>query len=197
MTRVPQGHRRNWASLKALTVEEGAGRFVLEVNPKPCRRYAKLRDEADAASKALEGVASVSLADRPFETGHRARFETGPQIRNPLGHEKIPGVDRIMPFASGKAASEKSTLLRNACLSLAARRPVRREACWTPMSFFYPGPVGSPGMLGVSGGLRRLMARHHCRCRQLGRTMMGRSGDDQLRSAVVWRGPMLMARCSR
>ena len=42
--------------VKALTVDDGAVRFVLEVNPSHADAYAKLRDEADAA---------VGVARRP------------------------------------------------------------------------------------------------------------------------------------
>ena len=62
--------------VKALTVDDGAVRFVLEVNPSHADAYAKLRDEADAAVKALEGVASVS-----FQAGTAARPEAGAQVR--------------------------------------------------------------------------------------------------------------------
>ncbi|KKN20964.1 hypothetical protein LCGC14_0930120, partial [marine sediment metagenome] len=88
--------------VKALTVDEGTVRFVLEVNPSHADAYAKLRDEADAAVKAMEGVSAVSAV----LTAH-SKQAPPPDLKmgrksEPAGPEKIPGVDRIIAIASGK-----------------------------------------------------------------------------------------------
>ena len=142
--------------VKALTVDEGAVRFVLEVNPSHADAYAKLRDEADAAVKALEGVASVSAV----LTAH-SKQAPPPDLKlgrksEPAGPEKIPGVDRIIAIASGNLP-----LLR----ILLVRWPPKAAAwaCWMPMSTVRR----SRGCWVFPAGLRRLMVKRSCRCATL------------------------------
>ena len=47
--------------VKALTVNEGVVRFVMEVSGSHVEAYTALKESAEAQIKALEGVASVSI----------------------------------------------------------------------------------------------------------------------------------------
>jgi ATP-binding protein involved in chromosome partitioning len=172
--------------VKALTVDDGAVRFVLEVNPSHADAYAKLRDEADAAVKALEGVASVSAV----LTAH-SKQAPPPDLKlgrksEPAGPEKIPGVDRIIAIASGKGGVGKSTVAANLACALAAEG---RRVGMLDADVYGPS---QPRMLGVSGRPASPDGKTILPMRNFGVTMMSiglMTNDDQ---AVVWRGPMLM-----
>ncbi|WP_439149580.1 iron-sulfur cluster carrier protein ApbC [Sulfitobacter sp.] len=172
--------------VKALTVDEGAVRFVLEVNPAHADAYSKLRDEADAAVKALDGVKSVSAV----LTAH-SKQAAPPDLKmgrksEPAGPEKIPGVARILAIASGKGGVGKSTVAANLACALAAEG---RRVGMLDADVYGPS---QPRMLGVSGRPASPDGKTILPMRNFGVTMMSiglMTNDDQ---AVVWRGPMLM-----
>ena len=87
--------------VRALNIEEGTVRFVLEIDPAKSDVYAPVRDEADAKVAALPGAGKVSA----MLTAHseKAPPDLKPkQAAQPQGPQKIPGVDRIIAVASGK-----------------------------------------------------------------------------------------------
>ncbi len=171
--------------VRALNVDEaGAVRFVMEIPPSASTAYTKVKDEAEAALKAAEGVASVSIV----MTGHTEKAP--PELRarkaEPQGPQKIPGVNHIIAIASGKGGVGKSTVSSNLACALAQQG---RRVGLLDADVYGPS---QPRMLGVSGrpaspdGKTILPLRNH------GVTMMSiglMTNDDQ---AVVWRGPMLM-----
>jgi len=172
--------------VRALSVEQGAVRFVLEIDPARAKAMEPVRAEAEARLKALEGVDSVSVV----MTAH-SRPEPPPDLKpgrraEPQGPEKVPGVDRIIAIASGKGGVGKSTVAANLACALAAEG---RRVGLLDADVYGPS---QPRMLGVSGrpaspdGKTILPMRNH------GVTMMSiglMTNEDQ---AVVWRGPMLM-----
>ncbi len=176
--------------VRALNVEDGTVRFVIEVDPARAEVYEPVRAAAEAAVKAIPGVKNVLAV----LTAHRNVSGAGagngaaprPAPGKPAGPEKIPGIDRILAIASGKGGVGKSTLAASlACaLAIAGRRVGLLDA-----DVYGPS---QPRMLGVSGrpaspdGKTILPLRNH------GVTMMSLGlmvNEDQ---AVVWRGPMLM-----
>ncbi|CUH77727.1 Cell division inhibitor MinD [Tritonibacter multivorans] len=172
--------------VRALSVEGGSVRFVMEIDGAKADTYAALRAKAEALVAALDGVEKASV----MMTAH-AQKAPPPDLKpsrpaEPAGPQKIPGVDRIIAVASGKGGVGKSTVSANiACaLAQAGRRVGLLDA-----DVYGPS---QPRMLGVSGrpaspdGKIILPLRNH------GVTMMSiglMTNDDQ---AVVWRGPMLM-----
>ena len=172
--------------VRALVVEGGAVRFVLEVDPAQARALEPLRADAEARLKALPGAETVSVV----MTAHSAP-KPPPDLKpgrraEPGGPEKVPGVDRIIAIASGKGGVGKSTVAANLACALAAEG---RRVGLLDADVYGPS---QPRMLGVSGrpaspdGKTILPMRNH------GVTMMSiglMTNDDQ---AVVWRGPMLM-----
>ncbi|NSX55564.1 P-loop NTPase [Parasulfitobacter algicola] len=172
--------------VRALTVDDGAVRFVLEVDPTRAAKLEPARAEAEQKVKALDGAASVSVV----MTAH-SKPAAPPDLKigrkaEPQGPEKIPGVDRIIGIASGKGGVGKSTVSANLACALAAEG---RRVGLLDADVYGPS---QPRMLGVSGrpaspdGKTILPMRNH------GVTMMSiglMTNDDQ---AVVWRGPMLM-----
>ncbi len=172
--------------VRALTVDEGAVRFVLEIDPARHEMMQAARAEAEAKLKALAGDGCVSVvmtahsaAPRPPDLKPSARTE-------PAGPERIPGVDRVLAIASGKGGVGKSTVAANLATALAAEG---RRVGLLDADVYGPS---QPRMLGVSDrpaspdGKTILPLRNH------GVTLMSLGLMTQEDEAVVWRGPMLM-----
>ncbi|MEL7097352.1 MAG: Mrp/NBP35 family ATP-binding protein [Pseudomonadota bacterium] len=182
---APGGDIVSTGVMRALNVDGGTVRFVMEIDPKLAESYQRVQAEAEAALKALAGIDTVSIV----LTGHTEKAP--PDLKpskpaEPKGPERIPGVDRILAIASGKGGVGKSTVSANLACALAAQG---RRVGLLDADVYGPS---QPRMLGVSGrpaspdGKTILPMRNH------GVTMMSiglMTNEDQ---AVVWRGPMLM-----
>jgi ATP-binding protein involved in chromosome partitioning len=172
--------------VKALTVEDGSVRFVLEVSGTQAAAYAEVRDKAEARVRALPGVEKLSVV----MTAHSAP-KPPPDLKaqrraEPAGPQKIPGVDRIIAVASGKGGVGKSTVAANLACALAAEG---RRVGLLDADVYGPS---QPRMLGVSGRPASPDGKTILPMRNFGVTMMSiglMTNEDQ---AVVWRGPMLM-----
>ncbi len=172
--------------VRALTVDAGTVRFVLEIDPARAELMEGVRAEAEAAVRAVPGVELVSAV----LTAHR-NAPPGPELNigrrsEPAGPQQIPGVDRIVAIASGKGGVGKSTVTANLAAALAAEG---RRVGLLDADVYGPS---QPRMLGVSGrpaspdGKTILPLRNH------GVTMMSIGLMTREDEAVVWRGPMLM-----
>jgi ATP-binding protein involved in chromosome partitioning len=176
--------------VRALTVEGGTIRFVLEIDPARATRMEGARAEAEARLRALPGVETVSIV----MTAHSVAAPPpdlkagghGHAHAKPKGPEKIPGVAHILAIASGKGGVGKSTVSANLATALAAEG---RRVGLLDADVYGPS---QPRMLGVSGrpaspdGKTILPLRNH------GVTLMSLGLLTQEDEAVVWRGPMLM-----
>ncbi|MHA3977168.1 iron-sulfur cluster carrier protein ApbC [Halovulum sp. GXIMD14794] len=171
--------------VRALTVEDGAVRFVLEIDGSQAKAMEPVRAQAQAAIEALAGVQSVSA----LMTAHsqpKAPPELTPRKAAPQGPQKIPGVEHIIAVASGKGGVGKSTVSANIAAALAAEG---RRVGLLDADVYGPS---QPRMLGVSGrpaspdGKTILPLRNH------GVTLMSIGLMTREDEAVVWRGPMLM-----
>ena len=171
--------------VRALNVDEaGAVRFVMEIPPSQSTAYTKIKEQAESALKATEGVSAVSIV----LTGHTDKAPPDLKMRKaePQGPQRVPGVNHIIAIASGKGGVGKSTVSSNIACALAQQG---RRVGLLDADVYGPS---QPRMLGVSGrpaspdGKTILPLRNH------GVTMMSiglMTNEDQ---AVVWRGPMLM-----
>ncbi|WP_420003783.1 Mrp/NBP35 family ATP-binding protein [Arenibacterium sp. LLYu02] len=172
--------------VRALTLEGGTVRFVLEIDPAKSAIYTPIRAEAEALVARLAGVEKVSA----LMTAHNTKTPPPDLKPNkpaaPQGPQQIPGIAKIIAVASGKGGVGKSTVSANlACaLAQAGKRVGLLDA-----DVYGPS---QPRMLGISGrpaspdGKMILPLKNH------GVTMMSMglmTNEDQ---AVVWRGPMLM-----
>ncbi|SFD47084.1 Mrp/NBP35 family ATP-binding protein [Roseivivax sediminis] len=173
--------------IRALNVEGGTVRFVLEIDPAKAETYNPVRDACEAAVKALDGVETVSAV----LTAHSAPkpppdLKAQKAAQQPQGPQKVAGIDRIIAVASGKGGVGKSTVSVNLACALAAEG---RRVGLLDADVYGPS---QPRMLGVSGrpaspdGKTILPLRNH------GVTMMSIGLMTNEREAVVWRGPMLM-----
>ena len=176
--------------IRALTVEGGTVRFVIEApSPEIARALAPVQAAAEAALKAA-GASSVSVvmtAHGPAEKapppkltigGHAAPHHGGPQ--------KVSGIDRIVAVGSGKGGVGKSTVASNLAVALA--RQGRRVGLLDADIY---GP-SQPRMMGVNkrpaspdGKIIEPLTAHGVTVMSIGLMLK----EDE---AVIWRGPMLM-----
>ncbi|MFD2739450.1 Mrp/NBP35 family ATP-binding protein [Sulfitobacter aestuarii] len=172
--------------IKALTVEDGAVRFVLEVSGAHAAAYDGLRETVEARLKVLPGLKKLSVVMTAHSTPKPPPDLKLQRRAEPAGPEKVPGVDRIIAVASGKGGVGKSTIAANLACALAAEG---RRVGLLDADVYGPS---QPRMLGVSGRPASPDGKTILPMRNFGVTMMSiglMTNEDQ---AVVWRGPMLM-----
>ena len=192
LSRIPAGPDGTLISrdmIRALTVESGIVRFVIEVGSSDeARALAPAQAEAERQLKTLAGVTSVQVvmtaqaAAKPVPSLKIGQHPT-PQQGGPA---RIPGVDRIIAIGSGKGGVGKSTLSSNLAVALA--RQGRRVGLLDADIY---GP-SQPRMMGVSkrpaspdGKLIEPLRAHGVTMMSIGLMLK----DDE---AVIWRGPMIM-----
>ncbi|MEM8788435.1 MAG: Mrp/NBP35 family ATP-binding protein [Pseudomonadota bacterium] len=172
--------------VRALTVEGGTVRFVLEVAPEHGAAYEPVRAAAQAAAAAVPGVSEASVLLTAHSAPKPPDLKIGRHPKAQQGPQKVPGVDRILAVGSGKGGVGKSTVAANLAVALA--RAGRRVGLLDADVY---GP-SQPRMMGVSkrpaspdGKIIIPLESHGVTVMSLG--LMVR--EDQ---AIVWRGPMLM-----
>ena len=171
-------------------VREGHVAFALEVDRARAPKLEPLRQAAERAVEALDGVLSVSAvltaeAPRGRQGGGAAAHPQAPQpdAKKPL----VPGVRSIIAVASGKGGVGKSTTAANLALALNANG---QKVGVLDADIYGPS---MPRMLGISGRPRmadgkRLepMRNHGVKCMSMGFLV----AED---TPMIWRGPMVMS----
>ena len=173
--------------VRALTVEGGQIRFVMEVDKANAAATEEVRVAAVAALEKLDGVEKVSaLLTAHSEQAPPPDLKIGRHPTKPAGPQKVPGVNAIIAVGSGKGGVGKSTVSSNLAVALAAEG---KSVGLLDADVYGPS---QPRMLGVSGrpaspdGKIILPLRNH------GVTMMSIGLMLKEDDAVIWRGPMLM-----
>ncbi len=191
------GDLRSRDMIRALTVDESAIRFVIEV-PEGIDSTAMtpVHAAADAALRAIPGVENVSIVmtahsgaakpAAPKSAGGAAPSLKIGQHPTPGGPQKVPGVNRIIAVASGKGGVGKSTVSSNLAVALA--RQGKRVGLLDADIY---GP-SQPRMMGVSKRPASPDGKTIIPLQAHGVTMMSIGLMVDPDQAVVWRGPMLM-----
>ncbi|MEM8869261.1 MAG: Mrp/NBP35 family ATP-binding protein [Pseudomonadota bacterium] len=173
--------------VRALTVEGGAVRFVMEIDAAQAKEMEPVRAAAQHAAEAVDGVTSVSALLTAHSTPAPPPDLKAAARPKPSGPQKIKGIARILAVASGKGGVGKSTVSANLATALAAEG---RRVGLLDADVYGPS---QPRMLGISGrpaspdGKTILPLRNH------DVTMMSIGLLTREDEAVVWRGPMLMS----
>ncbi|WP_435169547.1 Mrp/NBP35 family ATP-binding protein [Falsirhodobacter sp. 1013] len=182
---VPGGTLVSRDMVRALVIEEGAVRFVIEAaSAEQARLMEPVRARAQAALEALPGVRSASVvltaeaAAPKLKLGRHPTPDQGPQA--------VPGVQRILAIGSGKGGVGKSTVSSNLAVALA--RQGRRVGLLDADIY---GP-SQPRMMGVSKRPASPDGKTIIPLKAHGVTMMSIGLMVKEEEAIVWRGPMLM-----
>ena len=182
---------------KAVTVSDGKVSFVIEVDPARGEAMEPLRRAAVAAVEKLPGVEKVTAVLTAHSDTPAARGP-GPAAKGPppdLGirrrpaepaDKRIPGVDHVIPIASGKGGVGKSTVAANLAVALAA---IGRRVGLLDADVYGPS---QPRMLGISGRPSSPDGRTILPLRNHGVTAMSIGFLVPEGEAVIWRGPLLM-----
>ena len=174
---------------KGLTVTEDRAGFVIEVPADRTAAYAPVRDAAEAALKAMPGMARVSVI-LTAETASAARKASlspaaveQTRAKAPVPTDRPAHVRRVLAVASGKGGVGKSTVSVNLATALA-----RRGLSVGILDADVHGP-SLPTMLGLSGKpdyVDGAMVPH----RAHGLKAMSVGLLTKAEDAMVWRGPM-------
>lgn len=170
---------------RAVSIEGGAVRFVLEVEAARGVAMEPVRVEAVEAVEALEGVGKVSA----LITAHSDKKVPDLATKKPAapkGPQVIPGVRHIVAVASGKGGVGKSTVSANLAVALAGmgqKVGLLDADIYGPSQPRMMGTLARPKAVGDRG--MAPVEIHGIKLMSMGLMMR----EDE---AVVWRGPMLM-----
>jgi ATP-binding protein involved in chromosome partitioning len=157
--------------VKDVRICDSAVAFTIELTTPACPVKDRLKQEAEAAVLALDGVGQVNI-------------KMTAQVRPSSGALMIPGIRNVIPVASGKGGVGKSTVSANLAVVLA-----QTGASVGLMDADVYGP-SIPTIMGISetpvaGGQGILpLEAHGVKVISMGFFLR----SDQ---AVIWRGPML------
>ena len=174
--------------VRALAVDDGQVRFLLEVDAAQGSALEPMRAAAEAAVARLAGVSGVSVlltAHGPAPKAPPPDLKIGRHPTPQAGPAHVAGVRRIIAIASGKGGVGKSTVAAGLAVALA------REGLRTGLldADIY-GP-SQPRMMGVSERPKSPDGKAILPLHAHGVTLMSIGLMLKEGEAVVWRGPML------
>lgn len=177
--------------VRALSVDGDTVRFVIEApSADVARQMGPLRDAAEAAVRAVPGVANASVALTAH--GPAAKPAAPPSLKiggHPKpqdGPTKPSGVQRIIAIGSGKGGVGKSTVSSNLAVALAR---AGRKVGLLDADIYGPS---QPRMMGINKRPASPDGKTIIPLHAHGVTLMSIGFMMEEGKAVVWRGPMLM-----
>ena len=185
---VPGGNLVSTDMIRALSVENGAVRFVIEApSPEVAQQMEPIRQAAERVVSAVPGVQSVSAAltaHGPAKAPPQLKLGGHPKPQQ--GSLKPEGVKTMIAVGSGKGGVGKSTVSANLAVALA--RTGKRVGLLDADIY---GP-SQPRMFGTTKRPASPDGKIIEPLRAHGVTLMSIGMMLPEEKAVVWRGPMLM-----
>jgi ATP-binding protein involved in chromosome partitioning len=178
--------------VRALQVEGGVVRFVIEVAPDMAEKMEGVRAVAERMVAAMDGVETAQVVMTAHGPAKAAPKGAPPSLkigRHPepqAGPSKPSGVARILAVASGKGGVGKSTVSSNLAVALAKQG---RRVGLLDADIYGPS---QPRMMGVSKRPASPDGKTIIPLQAHGVTMMSIGLMMDPDKAIVWRGPMLM-----
>jgi len=177
--------------IRALNVDGNNVRFVIEApDAAVAAQMEGVRQAAEAATKAVPGVGSVSVVLTAHGPAPKApempQLKVGRHPTPQAGPAPVAGVDRIIAIGSGKGGVGKSTVSSNLAVALAKQG---RRVGLLDADIYGPS---QPRMMGVSKRPASPDGKTIIPLQAHGVTMMSIGLMVDPDKAVVWRGPMLM-----
>ena len=180
--------------VRGLTLREGRAGFMLEVAATDAELYASVRDQAEAALRALPGVAHAQVvltaedapAAPPPPSSRRAAVAEDPRaaLRPTPTATRPDHVKRIIAVASAKGGVGKSTVAANLACAFA-----RLGLATGLMDADIYGP-SVPQMMGVSGQPRMTADKRMIPAEAYGVKVTSIGLIVEADAAMIWRGPM-------
>lgn len=174
--------------VRALAVEGGHVRFLLEVAPAQGGTLEPMRAAAEAAVGRLAGVSGVSAlltAHGPAPKAPPPDLKIGRHPTPQAGPAQVAGVRRIIAVASGKGGVGKSTVAAGLAVALASEG---KRTGLLDADIYGPS---QPRMMGVSERPKSPDGKAILPLHAHGVTLMSIGLMLKEGEAVVWRGPML------
>ena len=175
-------------SIRALRVEDGIARFVIEApSAEIARQMEPLRKAAEAAAAAVPGVTEAQVAlSAPTAAKAPPSLKIGGHAKPQAGPMRPPGVKTILAVGSGKGGVGKSTVSANLAVALA-----RAGKAVGLLDADIHGP-SQPRMFGLTDRPASPDGKTIIPLSAHGVTVMSIGSMLAEDKAIVWRGPMLM-----
>jgi ATP-binding protein involved in chromosome partitioning len=174
--------------IRALTVEDGTARFVIEApSAEVARLMEPIRKAAEAAAAEAPGVQRASaVLSAPTQERKPPALKMGGHAKPQEGPMRPAGVKTILAVGSGKGGVGKSTVSSNLAVALA-----RAGKAVGLLDADVYGP-SQPRMFGLTARPASPDGKTIVPLKAHGVTVMSIGSMLEEGKAVVWRGPMLM-----
>jgi ATP-binding protein involved in chromosome partitioning len=190
---TPDGRKlTETGALSDIVVSDGKVFFSLSVDASAVKAWEPVRQQAEAAVRAVPGVTSAMIAltaERAAGTGRTAPA-AGParqQPHAPGGPSGVPGVKSIIAVASGKGGVGKSTTSINLALGL---RDLGLKVGVLDADIYGPS---LPKLLAIREKPQTIGGTRLKPIERYGLTVMSIGFLIEEETPMIWRGPMVMS----